>query len=106
MTDAELLKVLGDESRLSLLYLLSQKAQCVCELEVALDISQSSTSKHLQRLKKANLIKSEKRGLWVYYSIVPTTFKQYPYLEALMQHLATEGHYEHLKPVMICEQSE
>lgn len=41
--------------------LLFHGARCVCEIEPALKCSQSSTSKHLIKLKQAGLIESQKK---------------------------------------------
>jgi ArsR family transcriptional regulator len=52
-----------------LFHLLSQKAFCVCELEVLLEMSQSNVSRHLNKLRLAGLITPLKEGLWVHYQI-------------------------------------
>jgi ArsR family transcriptional regulator, arsenate/arsenite/antimonite-responsive transcriptional repressor len=44
---------------------------CVCELVPLFDISQPSVSHHLRVLREAGLVASEKRGLWVYYYVLP-----------------------------------
>lgn len=64
-----ILKIIADESRLSILYFLKDGEQCVCKIFEKLNLSQSLTSHHLKILKDADLILGEKRGLWVYYSL-------------------------------------
>ena len=62
-------KALGDETRQRILSLLSVKELCVCELIMALNITQPTTSHHLKILEDANLVQSRKDGRWVFYSV-------------------------------------
>lgn len=63
------LKLLGDQTRLSMMKLLSEHECCVCELVELFNISQSAISQHLRKLKDIGLVKEERRGQWVFYSI-------------------------------------
>jgi ArsR family transcriptional regulator len=64
------LKALGDETRLRIACLLMKsKSLCVCELEDAVKIKQSSISKALKVLKDADVINDERRAQWKYYSL-------------------------------------
>jgi ubiquinone/menaquinone biosynthesis C-methylase UbiE/DNA-binding HxlR family transcriptional regulator len=65
--DLRLLKVLGDETRLSLLYVLRQTELSVSELIGILDLHQSSISRHLTQIRNAQLIQDRKEGTLVYY---------------------------------------
>lgn len=67
----ELLKVLGDESRLRLVGLLADEPQCVCHLGEALMLSQPKVSRHLGVLRHAGVVEGERRGSWIYYRLVP-----------------------------------
>lgn len=60
---------LSDVNRLKILKLLGFREMCVCELTAALDINQPNMSYHIKKLENAGLVRSEKRGKWVYYSI-------------------------------------
>ena len=60
---------LSDVSRLKILKLLGFREMCVCELTAALDMNQPNLSYHIKKLESAGLVRSEKRGKWVYYSI-------------------------------------
>jgi DNA-binding transcriptional ArsR family regulator len=62
-------KALGDENRLSIMRLLRFREMCVCELTAALGISQPNLTHHVKKLERAGLVKSDKRGKWVYYSL-------------------------------------
>lgn len=64
---ADLLRTLGDETRLQLLSLLRRREFCVCELVDLFPISQPAVSGHLRRLRDAGLVEDDRRGMWVYY---------------------------------------
>ena len=64
---ADLLRTLGDETRLEILLLLRRREFCVCELVDLFPISQPAVSGHLRRLRDAGLVEDERRGMWVYY---------------------------------------
>lgn len=66
---AELFKVLGDETRTKILYLLSQDELCVCDIATILDTTVSNVSHHLRLLKGARLVKYRKEGKNVFYSL-------------------------------------
>jgi ArsR family transcriptional regulator len=64
-----LFRALGDETRLRIVALLSHGELCVCHLEAALDLNQSTASRHLGILRSAGIVDSRREGTWVYYSI-------------------------------------
>ena len=67
---AQFFKVLADETRLKMLWLLfNHRELCVCDITAALEITQSKASRHLSTLKHANLITQRKEGLWSYYAL-------------------------------------
>ncbi|MGI8755814.1 MAG: ArsR/SmtB family transcription factor [Acidimicrobiales bacterium] len=77
---------LADPVRLRLLSLVaSGEAVCSCDLEVPLAKSQPTISHHTKALADAGLIVGEKRGRWVYWSVVPER------LAALRGALAQQG---------------
>jgi len=61
-------KALADETRLRILKLLEVREMCVCEVMVALDLTQPTASHHLGILENAGLVKDRKEGKWVFYS--------------------------------------
>jgi DNA-binding transcriptional ArsR family regulator len=65
---ATVFKALADEKRLKILALLRFREMCVCELTAALGLTQPNLSHHVRKLENAGLVRSEKRGKWVYYS--------------------------------------
>lgn len=62
-------KALADETRLRILKLLEVREMCVCEVMVALGLTQPTASHHLGILENAGLVKDRKEGKWVFYSI-------------------------------------
>jgi len=62
-------KALGQANRLDLLELLAQGERSVDALAQATGLTLANTSQHLLHLRRAGLITSEKRGLYVFYSL-------------------------------------
>jgi ArsR family transcriptional regulator len=78
-------KALSEPARLRLLALIQAQPRgeaCVCNLVDPLGLSQPTVTHHLQVLHRAGLLEREKRGVWVYYRVVPEA------LEALRRTLA------------------
>jgi len=69
---SEYYKALSDEKRLLIVRLLGFREMCVCELTGALGVSQPNLSHHIKKLEQAGLVKSDRRGKWIYYSLVDT----------------------------------
>jgi DNA-binding transcriptional ArsR family regulator len=68
---AELMKALADPTRLTMVASLwkSDAPICICDFTAGLDLSQPTISHHMAKLKEVGLVESEKRGIWVYYSL-------------------------------------
>ncbi len=63
---------LADPVRLRLLSLIAAAGEiCSCDLQAPLGKSQPTISHHTRVLSEAGLITGEKRGRWVWWSIVP-----------------------------------
>ncbi|MFC3093508.1 ArsR family transcriptional regulator [Alteromonas sediminis] len=63
-------KCLAEETRLkSVLLICKYDALCVCDLQVALGMTQPKVSRHLAELRKCGLLSDERRGKWVYYRL-------------------------------------
>ena len=64
-------KVMGDETRIKIIYALSQKEMCVSEIAQVLDaaITQSAISHQLRQLKLEGLVKSRREGKNIFYSL-------------------------------------
>ncbi|ACV69546.1 ArsR/SmtB family transcription factor [Desulfohalobium retbaense] len=77
---AELFKVLGDATRVKILYSLSQAELCVCDLSRVLGMSVSAVSHQLRVLRAARLVAYRKEGKMAFYRLnddhVRTLFQQ------------------------------
>jgi len=62
-------KALSDETRIRILSLLKIREMCVCELMVALNLTQPATSHHLGILENVNLVQGRREGRWVFYRL-------------------------------------
>ncbi|MCL1905773.1 MAG: metalloregulator ArsR/SmtB family transcription factor [Clostridiales bacterium] len=72
---ADLYKMFADNTRLRILWALSREVMCVCDLAVLLGMSKSAISHQLKSLRLANLIKYDKQGKTVYYSLADSHVK-------------------------------
>ena len=69
-TCASILKVLADETRLAVVEQLLKGPKVVGEINESLGIEQSLLSHHLRVLREAGLVKTERQGKQMRYSIV------------------------------------
>ncbi|ACL06413.1 transcriptional regulator, ArsR family [Desulfatibacillum aliphaticivorans] len=81
----KVMKALSDPSRVRIVKMLGRKVMCVCELQNALELAQSTVSKHLKILEEAGLIEFYKEGLWVNYRLADGSDS--PYAASLLGHL-------------------
>ncbi len=79
------MKALSDPTRVKILKILEKRLMCVCELQTAIGVAQSTTSKHLKILEDAGLVNSHKDGLWVNYTL--SEGQQSPYAASLLGNL-------------------
>ena len=66
---SDFLKSLSHESRLMVIYLLSQGERSVTELETMLSLRQPTVSQQLARLRTDGFVRSRRKGKAMYYSI-------------------------------------
>ncbi|RKX75404.1 MAG: transcriptional regulator [Spirochaetes bacterium] len=66
---SEIFKVLSDETRTKILYLLSDGELCVCDLADILTMSLPAVSHHLRLLRTMRLVKYRRDGKQAYYSL-------------------------------------
>ncbi len=66
---AELFKVFGDSTRTRILSCLSTAEMCVNDLASILNMTISAVSHQLRVLRNAKLVKAQKQGKEVYYSL-------------------------------------
>ncbi len=87
---ARFFKVLADEVRLQILWLLfNHRELCVCDIMEALGVTQSKASRHLATLRNAELVVDRKAGAWSYYSLhTPENDLERAQLQSLRSKLA------------------
>jgi ArsR family transcriptional regulator len=78
-------KALADPARIKILQFLQRPdvtccvmdgCVCACDVERVLSISQATVSHHMKLLVEAGLVRAEKRGRWMIYSIETDAFEQ------------------------------
>lgn len=62
-------KILGDNTRVRIIWALDEKEMCVCDIAVLLNMTKSAISHQLRLLKQSNLVKFRRDGKVVYYSL-------------------------------------
>jgi ArsR family transcriptional regulator len=73
-----LFKALGDATRLRLVNLLHAQSLCVGDLQEVLGLSQPLVSRQLAILRAANLVRTQRQGTRVRYSLSRAPFLNYP----------------------------
>ena len=66
---SDFFKVMGDGTRIQLLWALEESEMCVGDLAVLLDMTKSAISHQLKVLRLAKLVKCQKKGKNVFYSL-------------------------------------
>jgi ArsR family transcriptional regulator len=76
---SEIFKALSDPTRLRLVKLLSdhEGALCVNALARELTVTQSAVSQHLRVLRQTGLVKGDRRGSSVHYTLDQNKLEQY-----------------------------
>lgn len=82
---SDFFKVMGDSTRIQLLWALEESDMCVNDLAVLLNMTKSAVSHQLKVLKTAKLVRSEKNGKNVYYSLNDHHVKMI--LEKALEHI-------------------
>lgn len=81
----KVMKALSDPNRVKIVKLLQRRVLCVCEIQEALGLAQSTASKHLKILEEAGLINHLKEGPWVNYR--PADGARNPFAASLLGNL-------------------
>ena len=66
---AGLFKLFASEARVRIILVLKRRGLCVTDITSQLGITQEATSQHLRALREAGIVKFQKRGFRVYYSL-------------------------------------
>ncbi|MHB1314654.1 MAG: ArsR/SmtB family transcription factor [Christensenellales bacterium] len=74
---ADLFKTLSHPVRLCILYMLLEKGRSkVMDLQLCIEVSQSTVSQHIAKLKSAGIIVGDREGTEIYYSIKNDGYKR------------------------------
>ena len=82
---ADLYKMFADGTRVKILWALSIEGMCVCDLAALLGMTKSAISHQLKSLRLTNLVKYERQGKVVYYSLADSHVKDI--LEKGVEHI-------------------
>lgn len=66
---SELFKMFGDSTRVKIINTLLNKEMCVNDIANSINVSQSAVSHQLRILKSSKLVKYQKKGKEIYYSL-------------------------------------
>lgn len=66
---SDFFKVLGDSTRMRIIWALDESEMCVCDIAVLLNMTKSAISHQLRALRNANLVKFRREGKTVFYSL-------------------------------------
>jgi DNA-binding transcriptional ArsR family regulator len=66
---SEVFKMLGDPTRIKIIFALSCCEMCVCDIAEAVNMTQSAVSHQLRLMRNMKLVKYRKEGKSVYYSL-------------------------------------
>lgn len=93
---AELAKALAHPARIAILYLLSERASCICgDITEELPLAQSTVSQHLKALKHAGIIKGTIDGVRTCYCLNPEVVDELTVLlQTLVHDLSKPGSIE------------
>ena len=72
---SELFKVLGDGTRMRILFVLLASEMCVCDLSETLNMSVSAVSHQLRILRQAHLVRYRRVGKTVFYALADNHVK-------------------------------
>lgn len=86
---ANVFKLLGDKTRLTMIKLLVNHDACVCEFVEIFKTSQPAISQHVRKLKDAGLVRETRRGQWIIYSLNKES-EYFPLVEDLLLHLPNQ----------------
>lgn len=89
---AKIIKAMAHPTRLFIVEELAKKPRCVMDLTTLIEADMSTVSKHLAVLKNAGIIKDEKLGTQVFYSLkVPCVLNFFGCVESVLKSTAKES---------------
>ena len=85
---ADRLQALSDNTRLHIVGMLGSGECCQCDIKDELGTAQPLLSFHLKVLREAGLIRSRRRGRWVFYSLCREAIAE---IETFLEQLNAAG---------------
>lgn len=82
---ANFFKILGDITRIKILFALDNNEMCVCDIANTLDMSKSSISHQLSTLREMGIVRARKEGKEVYYMLDDNHVKEV--FEVALEHI-------------------
>jgi ArsR family transcriptional regulator len=82
---AEFFKILGDTTRVKILFALDKNEMCVCDIANVLNMTKSSISHQLGTLRRSGIVKCRKVGKEVFYTLDDAHVKEV--FEVGMEHI-------------------
>jgi ArsR family transcriptional regulator len=82
---AELHEACADPARLRLINLLAGGELCVCDLVALTGLSQPFVSRHLARLRRAEIVEVERRKTFAYYRLAELPAAAQSQLDAILE---------------------
>lgn len=89
---SQLFKILGDPTRIKILWTLDNNEMCVCDIANVLNMSKSAVSHQLAVLRKSNVVKCKRSGKEVYYTLDAEHVNKL--FEIALEHISHEVKYE------------
>ena len=86
-------KIMGDETRVKILWALDQHEMCVSDIAVLLNMTKSAVSHQLRILKDTHLVKSRRDGKIVFYALDDDHIKGI--FEMTIHHISEECNHNH-----------
>jgi len=88
---AGVLKAMAHPTRLFIIEELEKEERCVCDLTGQIGADVSTVSKHLSVLKQAGIVRDDKRGNQVFYSLrVPCILNFFGCVESVLESSARD----------------
>ncbi len=89
---SKVMKALAHPTRLFIVDELSRGERCVCDLTEKIGADVSTVSKHLSVLKRAGIVRDDKRGVQVFYRLrVPCILNFFGCVEAVLEEVGRES---------------
>lgn len=85
-------KALADSTRTKIINLLEKSELCVCDICVILNMTKSAVSHQLKYLKQMNLIKSERKGKEIWYTLADAHVSEV--FDISLEHILEEDNEE------------